>query len=158
MKNPTTTAIAAEITQPATFPYMFTPLVSLGVAGITKHAPRGGERAMERAEFPAESAVEGRLVRARSPFFHDRLAHDLFDRGDAVVDREQPALAERAHAALLGLQAEDLGAGVLDDLVAHLVVEQHDLVDALPAPVAAVVAVIATLAVIEDLAGHVLRL
>src|SRR3954471_3882768 len=97
MKNPTTTAITAEITQPATFPYMFTPLVSLGVAGITKHAPRGGERAMERVEFPAESA-EGRLVPARSPFFHDRLAHDLFDRGDAVVDREQAALAERAHA------------------------------------------------------------
>src|SRR3954454_23927809 len=147
MKKPTASARNAEITQPATFPYMFAPSPN-----NEARSPAGACHG--RPEFASRICVR----RSRSPFFHDRLAHDLFDRGDAVVDREQAALAEGAHAALLGLQAEDLGAGVLDDLVAHLVVEQHDLVDALPAPVAAVVAVIATLAVIEDLAGHVLRL
>ena len=71
-------------------------------------------------------------------------------RRDAVVDRQQAALAEGPHAALLGFDAEDLRAGVLDDHVAHLVVEQHDLVDALAAAVAGVVAVVAALAVVED--------
>src|SRR5687767_8428682 len=79
----------------------------------------------------------------RLVLFHDRLANDFLDAGDAVVDGEQTALAERAHAALFGFVAEDLGAGVLDDQIAHLVIEQHDLVDALAAAVAGVVALLA---------------
>src|SRR4051812_4255247 len=78
-----------------------------------------------------KSAIQNpKSAMARSSLFHDRLAHDFLDRRDAVVDRVQAALAEGAHAALAGFHAEDLRAGVLDDHVAHLVVEQHDLVHA----------------------------
>ena len=50
----------------------------------------------------------------------------------------------------------DLGAGVLDDHVAHVVVQHHDFVQALPAAVAGVVAVVAAFAVVEAFAGDVL--
>src|SRR5688500_8984394 len=85
----------------------------------------------------------------KSTFFHDRLADDFLDRCDAVVDRQQAALAQRPHAALAGLEAQHLRARVLDDHVAQVVVEQHDLVDADAAFIARVVARLAAAAVVE---------
>src|SRR5688572_755332 len=105
-------------------------------------------------------SARGRREKVRaapSTFFHDRLADNFLDARDAVVDREQTPLPQRAHPALLGLVAKHLRAGVLDDHVAHLVVEQHDLVQTLPAAVAGVVALLAALAVPEPLALHVFQ-
>ena len=56
--------------------------------------------------------------------FDDCFADDFFDAGDAVVDGHEAGAAQGAHAALFGFHAEDLRAGVLDDHVAHVVVEE----------------------------------
>src|SRR3954468_18682919 len=90
-------------------------------------------------------------------FLDDRLAHHFFDRRHAVIDRHQPARPQGAHAALFGLQPQHLRAGVLNDQIAHLVVEGHDLIQTLPAAVAGVVALVAAFAVVEHAAFDILR-
>src|SRR5690348_13687421 len=94
-------------------------------------------------------------IAAASVLFHDCLAHDLFDRGLAVVNGHEAGLAEGAHAAFFRLDAEHLSAGVLDHQIAHLVVEGHDLVDAHPATIAGIVAMLTPATEVENAAGHI---
>src|SRR5690606_8884427 len=99
-------------------------------------------------ENPVARGSDGRICDCAQPrlfIFHDRLTDDFIDGGQALVDRQQARVTQRAHAPLAGLDAKLLRAGVLNDHVAKVVVEGHDLEDAHPAAVAGVVAVVAPL-------------
>src|SRR5882724_11804058 len=78
--------------------------------------------------FPFSMAVP-----AAPLFLHYGFADNFLDCCHAVVDRHQAALSQGSHAAFFGFEAEDLGAGVLDDQIADFIVQRHDLVQALAA-------------------------
>src|SRR5690606_30092885 len=75
---------------------------------------------------------------------------DLLDAGDAGHDLARAVLAEEAHALLTRHLLDGLGVAALEDLATHGLVDEHELVDALPAAVARVPALLASLRSVED--------
>src|SRR5437879_5698760 len=101
--------------------------------------------------------TRGLARRQASSAAEEGLLHDLFDRRVAVVDRDDAALAERAHPARAGLAAEVGGRDAVDHHLLQLVVEEEDLEQPLPTFITRVVATLATFAVVELLAADELR-
>src|SRR5690606_15835473 len=121
-----------------------------GAGGRSQHR----EKLRLRSLNPAPSRV---TPASRRLLLGDRLAHNLVDRRLPLVDRHEPALAERAHAALAGVVAQHVRAGLLHHQLAHLVVHHEDLEDRHAAAVAGLVAVVAPAAAEEVPAPDVLR-
>ena len=59
-----------------------------------------------------------------SALYSDRLAHDFFDRGDAVLDFNQPGAAQGDHAVLDGLLLDVDGGAAGQDQLADVVVDR----------------------------------
>src|SRR5262245_29624700 len=102
-----------------------------------------------------ETMPSGIDARREALLLDDGLANHLVDGGLALVDRQEAALAEGAHAALAGLVAQDVRRRLRDDELAQVVVEEHELEQRHPALVAAAVAGIAAATAEEGPTLHI---